>query len=181
MGHGLDERWGGGVWILGTENSICGKDRRATYFNSFAMVAGQGMETSGGSSNIEVGTVDQGVEIAEHGESCRALGDCVETASNWLAGEMVVGHDIGIYGGSTDTLGGTADQGDETVENSERGKAAIDGAVAAGEMSAAQGTLYDGEGGVGGMAAMGIPDRSTMSRAQWKRFKEASRRIQGRK
>ena len=73
------------------------------------------------------------------------------------------------------------DQGDETVERNERGKAAIDGAVAAGETGAAQGTLDDGEGGSGGMAATGIPDRSTMSRAQWKRFKEASKRIQGRK
>ncbi len=83
--------------------------------------------------------------------------------------------------GASKPFKGMADQGDETVEHNERGEAAIDEAVAAGEMSAAQGTLDDGEGGVGGMAAMGIPDRSTMSRAQWKRFKEASRRIQGRK
>ncbi len=97
------------------------------------------------------------------------------------AGEMVVGQDIGIFGGSRDTIGGAADQGDETVEHNERGKAAIDGAVAADETGAAQGTLDDGEGGGGGMAAIGIPDRSTMSRNQWKRFKEIAKRIQGRK
>ena len=76
MVYGLDERWGGGVWILGTENSICGSDR---------------------SLNIE------------------------------------------------------------------------------------QGTLDDGEGGDDGMTATGIPDRSTMSRNQWKRFKERAKRIQDRK
>ena len=104
-----------------------------------------------------------------------------ETANGGAAGEIEVGQGAGIYGGSSDTLGGAVDQGDETVERNERGEAAIEGAVAAGEMGASQGTLADGEGGVGGMAAMGIPDRSTMSRAQWKRFKEASKRIQGRK
>ena len=78
-------------------------------------------------------------------------------------------------------IGGAADQGDETVERNERGKAAIDGAVAAGETGAVQGTLDDGEGGSGGMAATGIPDRSTMSRTQWRRFREAAKRIQGRK
>ena len=63
----------------------------------------------------------------------------------------------------------------------ERDEAAIDGAVAAGETYAAQGTLDDGEGGGGGMAATGMHNHSRMSRAQWKRFKEASKRIQGRK
>jgi len=139
------------------------------------------METSGGSSDTKVGTADQGGEIAEHGKSGRALDDCGGTANGGAAGEIEVGQGAGIYGGSSDTIGGAVDQGDETVERNERGKAAIDGAVAAGETGAAQGTLDDGEGGSGGMAATGIPDRSTMSRAQWKRFKEASKRIQGRK
>ena len=67
------------------------------------------------------------------------------------------------------------------VERNERGEAAIEGAVAAGEMGASQGTLDDGEGGDDGMTATGIPDRSTMSRNQWKRFKERAKRIQGRK
>ena len=128
-----------------------------------------------------MGAADQGGEIAEHGKSGRALGDSGETASNGAAGEMVVGQDIGIYGNSCETIGGAADQGDETVERYERGEAAIDGAVAAGETGAAQGTLDDGEGGSGGMAATGIPDRSTMSRNQWKRFKERAKRIQDRK
>ena len=111
MGHGLDERWGGGVWLLGS-----GK-----------------------------------IQLWQR-----------QTASS-------------------DTIGGAVDQGDETVERNERGEAAIDGAVAAGEMGAAQGTLDDGEGGGDSMAATGIPDRSTMSRNQWKRFKERAKRIQDRK
>ena len=96
-------------------------------------------------------------EIAEHGKSGRALDDCGETASDEVveAGEIEVGQGAGISGGSSDAVEGAADQGDETVEHNERGKAAIDGAVAAGETGAAQGTLDDGEGGGGGMAASG--------------------------
>ena len=82
------------------QNSICGSDRRATYFNN----------------------------------------------------QRQVGQGAGIYGGSSDTIGGAVDQGDETVERHERDEAAIDGAVAAGETYAAQGTLDDGEGRGGGMA-----------------------------
>ena len=126
MGHGLDERWGGGVWLLGS-----GKIQfvAATDVRHISTISG-----------------------------------------------------AGIYGGSSDTIGGAVDQGDETVERNERDEAAIDGAVAAGETYAAQGTLDDGEGGGGGMAATGIPDRSTMSRNQWRRFKKtAAARIQGRK
>ena len=71
------------------------------------------------------------------------------------AGTMVVGPGTESSGGSSDAIRGAADQGDETVERNERGEAAIDGAVAAGETGAAQGTLDDGEGGGGGMAASG--------------------------
>jgi hypothetical protein len=116
------------------------------------MVVGPGAETSGGSSDTKVGTADRGGEIAEHGKSGRALGDCGETASGGAAGEIEVGQGAGIYGGSSDTIGGAVDQGDETVERNERGEAAIDGAVAAGETYAAQDTLDDGEGRGGGMA-----------------------------
>ena len=56
-----------------------------------------------------------------------------------------------------------------------------DEAAAAGELVAELGNLDDGDGGGGGMAAIGTPDRSTMSRNQWKRFKEIAKRIQGRK
>jgi hypothetical protein len=105
MGHGLDERWGSGVWLLG-------------------------------SGKIQ----------------------------------FVAATDV-RHISTTDDF--------ETVERNERGEAAIDGAVVAGKTGAAQGTLDDGEGGGGGM--MGIPDRSTMSRTQWRRFREAAKRIQGRK
>ena len=40
-----------------------------------------------------------------------------------------------ISGGSSDAISGAADQGDGTVEHNERGEAAIDGAVAAGDMA----------------------------------------------
>ena len=62
-----------------------------------------------------------------------------------------------------------------------RGELASEGAEAAGDTVATQGTSEDGDGGGSGMAATGTPDPSTMSRNQWKRFKEAARRIQGRK
>ena len=62
-----------------------------------------------------------------------------------------------------------------------RDELASEGAGAAGDTVAAHGTFEDGVGRGGGVAATGIPDRSTMSRNQWKRFKEAARRIQGRK
>ena len=96
MGHGLDERWGGGVWLLGS-----GKIQfvAATDVRHISTISG-----------------------------------------------------AGIYGGSSDTIGGAVDQGDETVERNERDEAAIDGAVAAGETYAAQDTLDDGEGRGGGMA-----------------------------
>ena len=68
----------------------------------------------------------------------------------------------------------------ETVERNERGEAAIDGAVVAGKTGAAQGTLDDGEGGGGGMAATGIPNQSTMSRTQWQNFKKNLAIKQGR-
>ena len=48
-------------------------------------------------------------------------------------------------------------------------------------MEAAQDILDDGDGGGGGMAVMGIPNQSRMSRNQWKRFKEIAKRMQGRK
>ncbi len=97
---------------------------------------------------------------------------------------MDIGHGKFQFVAATDVAAGEPGVGQSTeisVERNERGKAAIDGAVAAGETGAAQGTLDDGEGGSGGMAATGIPDRSTMSRNQWKRFKERAKRIQDRK
>ena len=62
-----------------------------------------------------------------------------------------------------------------------RGENACSEAVAAGETDAAQGTSGDGDGVGGNMAAMEVPNRSTMNRNQWKRFKERAKRIQGRK
>ena len=61
-----------------------------------------------------------------------------------------------------------------------RGEMASEGAEAAGDTAAAQGTSEDGDG-VPVIAALEIPDRSTMSRTQWRRFREAAKRIQGRK
>ena len=94
----------------------------------------------------------------------------------------------GISGSDGDARVGTADQGGEIVELDESGRAlniqgenACDEAVAAGDMEAAQDILDDGDGGGGGMAALGIPDRSTMSRVQWKNFKKKAARNKGRK
>ena len=75
--------------------------------------------------------------------------------------------------------GGDNDESDRALGI--RGENACDEAAAAGELVAELGNLDDGDGGGGGMAAIGTPDRSTMSRNQWKRFKEIAKRIQGRK
>ena len=100
----------------------------------------------------------------------------------------------GISGGSSDARVGAADQGGEIGELDESGRAsgirgenASDEAVAAGDMvvgetCAAQGTSGDGDGVGGDTAAMEIPNRSTMNRNQWRRFKKiAAAKLQGRK
>ena len=91
---------------------------------------------------------------------------------------MVVGPGTESSGGSSDAIRGAADQGDETVEHNERGEAAIDEAVAAGEMSAAQGTSDDGEDDGGGTISTGARTKPTewakMSKSQrksWRRGK----------
>ncbi len=87
-----------------------------------------------------------------------------------------------IFGGSSDAKAGTTDRSGEIGKHDERGEAAIDGAALVDETVAAQGISEDdGKGVGGGMAESGIPDRNTMNRTQRKRFKEALRRIQGRK
>ena len=127
-----------------------------------------------------MGTADQGGEIAEHGKSGRALDDCGETASGGAAGEIEVGQGAGIYGGSSDTIGGAVDQGDETVERNERGEAAIDGAVAAGKMGAAQGSLDDGEDDGGGTISTGAKTKPTewakMSKSQRTRWRRGNKK-----
>ena len=94
----------------------------------------------------------------------------------------------GIFGGSSDARVGAADQGGDIGELDGSGRAlgfrdenASDEAAAAGDRAAGQVFLDDGDSGGGGMEAMGIPDRSTMSRTQRKNFKRAAKRIQGRK
>ena len=88
---------------------------------------------------------------------------------------------------------GAANQGGEIGELDESGRAlgirgenACDEALAAGDLvagetGATQGTSGDGDGVGGDTAEMGVPNRSMMSRNQWKRFKERMKRIQGRK
>ena len=92
------------------------------------------------------------------------------------------------FGGDSDARVGAADSGAVVGELDESGRAldirgenASDEAVAAGDMAAAQDILDDGDGGGGGMAALGIPDRSTMSRVQWKNFKKKAAKNKGRK
>jgi len=60
-----------------------------------------------------------------------------------------------------------------------RGEMASEGAGAAGDTVAAQGTSEDWEG-EGDLAAIEIPNQSTMNRNQWKRFKKKIARKQGR-
>ena len=69
------------------------------------MVVGPGTETSGGSSDTKVGTVDQGGEIAEHGKSGRALGDCGETESDGAVGVTVAGQGTSAIGSGGETVG----------------------------------------------------------------------------
>ena len=94
----------------------------------------------------------------------------------------------GISSSESDARVEAADQGGVIRELDESGRAsgirgenACDEAVAAGDMEAAQDILDDGDGGGGGMAALGIPDRSTMSRVQWKNFKKKAAKNKGRK
>ena len=61
-----------------------------------------------------------------------------------------------------------------------RGELASEGAEAAGDTVATQGTSEDGDG-EGDPATIEIPNQSTMNRNQWKRFKERAKRLQGRK
>ncbi len=61
-----------------------------------------------------------------------------------------------------------------------RDELASEGAGAAGDTVAAQGTSEDWDG-EGDPATMEIPNQSTMNRNQWKRFKERAKRLQGRK
>ena len=60
-----------------------------------------------------------------------------------------------------------------------RDELASEGAGAAGDTVAVQGTSEDGEG-EGDLAAIEIPYQSTMNRNQWKRFKKKIARKQGR-
>ena len=80
-------------WALGDRGEIACDGAVA----AGTMVMGPGTETSGGSSDTKVGTVDQGGEIAEHGKSGRALDDCGETASGGAAGEIEVGRRWDIW------------------------------------------------------------------------------------
>ena len=128
MGHGLDERWGGGVWLLG-------------------------------SGKIQFVAATDLRHISTIGE---------------------VGQGAGISGGSSDAKGGTANQGDEYVERCERGEAAIDGAVAAGETGAAQGTLDYGEDDGGGATPTGAKTKPTewakMSKSQRTRWRRGNKK-----
>ena len=113
MGHGLDERWGGGVWLLGS--------------GKIQFVA------------------------ATH-----------------------------VRHISFNAKGGTANQGDEYVERCERGEAAIDGAVAAGETGAAQDTLDYGEDDGGGATPTGAKTKPTewakMSKSQRTRWRRGNKK-----
>ena len=53
--------------------------------------------------------------------------------------------DVDDLGQRSDAVEGAAFQGDETVKHTERGKAAIDEAVAAGETGAARGGIKEGD------------------------------------
>ena len=94
----------------------------------------------------------------------------------------------GISGSKSDARVEAEDRGGVSGELDERGRTlgirgenASDEAVAAGDMAAARDILDDGDGGGGGMAVLGIPDRSTMSRVQWKNFKKKAAKEKGRK
>ncbi len=78
-------------WALGDRGEIACDGAVAAGI----MVVGPGTETSGGSSDTKVGSVDQGGDIAEHGKSGRALGDCGETVSDEVveAGEIAAGQE----------------------------------------------------------------------------------------
>ncbi len=70
--------------------------------------------------------------------------------------------------------------GDEAAEHNERGEAAIDGAVAAGETSAAQGTLDDGEDDGRGTISTGARTKPTewakMSKSQRNRWSRRNKK-----
>ena len=98
----------------------------------------------------------------------------------------------GISGSDDDARVGTADPGVVIGELDDRalgirGENACSEAVAAGNMvagetDATQGTSGDGDGVGGDIAAMEVPNRSTMNRNQWRRFKKlAAAKLQGRK